>query len=128
VCQKRRELAISITGSPAKIKLFAVIVLAGSIRLKSAIMTIDATALINTRLQPGGESVQVTEPFQRLQGARIPLKRFQISWSVITGLKPGVNEMLVCGWLAFQACLAGCFREHLRHAKQDRARVFGRRL
>ena len=51
------------------------------------------TALINTRLQPGGKRIPASEPFQRLAGAEKPLKRFGPAGPAITGLKPGVNEM-----------------------------------
>jgi hypothetical protein len=50
-------------------------------------------AFINTRLQPGDESLQESEPFQRLAGAG---KTVETVFDICAGhhrLKPGVNEI-----------------------------------
>jgi hypothetical protein len=59
-------------------------------------MTDNMTALINTRLQPGDESVRADEPFQRLVGAGETVETVLTCFAVITGLKPGVNETVCC--------------------------------
>lgn len=56
-------------------------------------MSSQASVLINTRLQPGVAGGSEGKPFQRFASVGKPLKRFLISASTTTGLKPGVNEM-----------------------------------
>ena len=48
--------------------------------------------LINTGLQPGDNTNMKCKPFQRFRGTGKPLKRFTEVDSLLTGLKPGVNE------------------------------------
>jgi hypothetical protein len=56
-------------------------------------MNNDLITLINTRLQPGVKADPHVSRFNGLPSRGKPLKRFLSSWPVITGLKPGVNEI-----------------------------------
>ncbi len=58
-------------------------------------MSTDSIAFINTRLQPGERPFTVESRFNGLPIQGKPLKRLLSSWSVATGLKPGVNGIVL---------------------------------
>ncbi len=51
-------------------------------------------ALINTRLEPGVWFYARESRFNGFPAWGKPLKQFLSSWPAITGLKPGVNEIV----------------------------------